>query len=167
MCHTPKSAASHLEEQSRSIDSYVHAIHSFQAFDVGNINFADPVAAAEYEEFTKFPFPTHGITDCAACHVDGKNNVPDQAKSLPGILSGTDVLTSTVRSISTLPPYVTGPAVRACGGCHRAVLINEDNGGALIVLNQHMRQGGYLVDGGKDPVATLYQAIDYIMALFK
>ena len=45
LCHTTKSGGSHLEMQSRSIDSYVHAIHSFQAFDIGDVNFADPVAA--------------------------------------------------------------------------------------------------------------------------
>jgi OmcA/MtrC family decaheme c-type cytochrome len=167
MCHTPKSGASTLEAQSRSIDSFVHAIHSFQAFDIGNINFADPVAALEYKEYTQFPFPTHGITNCAACHVTGANNVPDQSKSLPGILSGTDTVTSTVRNVGNLPTYITGPAVRACGGCHRAVLINEDKGGDLIVLNQHMKNGGYLIEGGNNPVNILYQAIDYIMALFK
>lgn len=166
MCHTPKTGAAHLEEQSRSIDSFVHAIHSFQAFDVGNINFADPVAALEYEEYTKFPFPTHGITNCEACHVTGKNNVPDQTKSLPGILSGTDVVTTTNRTIPVLPSYITGPAIRACGGCHRAVLINEDNAVGLITLNQHMKQGGYMVEAGKSPIDILYQAIDYIMTLF-
>ena len=31
MCHIVKSGASHLEMQSRSLDSYVHAIHSSQA----------------------------------------------------------------------------------------------------------------------------------------
>ena len=45
MCHITKSGGSHLEMQSRSIDSYVHAIHSFQAFDIGDIDFADPVAS--------------------------------------------------------------------------------------------------------------------------
>ncbi len=45
MCHIVKSGASHLEMQSRSIDSYVHAIHMSQQFDVGDIDFADPVQA--------------------------------------------------------------------------------------------------------------------------
>ncbi len=62
MCHITKSGASHLEMQSRSIDSYVHAIHSGQAFDIGNIDFSDPVAALHYNEHIEFPFPTHGIT---------------------------------------------------------------------------------------------------------
>lgn len=35
--------ASHLEMQSRSPDSYIHAIHSSQAFDVGDINFAKSI----------------------------------------------------------------------------------------------------------------------------
>ena len=39
LCHITKSGGSHLELQSRSIDSYVHAIHSSQAFDIGDIDF--------------------------------------------------------------------------------------------------------------------------------
>ena len=57
MCHITKSGGSHLEMQSRSIDSYVHAIHSFQAFDIGDIDFADPVEAMQYEHHIEFPYP--------------------------------------------------------------------------------------------------------------
>ena len=32
----------------------------------------------------------HGITNCESCHVQGTNEVPDQSKSLPGLLSGSD-----------------------------------------------------------------------------
>jgi hypothetical protein len=153
--------------QSRSIDSYIHAIHSFQGFDIGDVNFADPVEALHYEEHVTFPFPTHANTNCAACHVEGTNNVPDQSKSLPGILSGTDVLTGKERKIGELPSYVTGPASRACGGCHRAVLINEDAAGKLHLFNLHTTQGGYLVEAGEDASSTLQNVIDQIMALFK
>ena len=45
MCHITKSGGSHLEMQSRSIDSYAHAIHAIQAFDIGDIDFTDPVQA--------------------------------------------------------------------------------------------------------------------------
>ncbi len=41
ICHEVSSAGSHLELQSRSIDSYVHAVHSFQAFDPGDIDFGE------------------------------------------------------------------------------------------------------------------------------
>jgi OmcA/MtrC family decaheme c-type cytochrome len=167
MCHVTSSGASHLEVQSRSIDSYVHAIHSFQGFDVGDIDFADPVEALHYEEHVTFPFPTHANTDCAACHVEGTNNVPDQSKSLPGLLSGTDVLTGKDRAIGEVPSYVTGPASRACGGCHRAVLINEDKAGELVSFMQHTKQGGYLIEAGEDASGTLGSTIDEIMALFK
>jgi OmcA/MtrC family decaheme c-type cytochrome len=167
MCHITKSGGSHLELQSRSIDSYVHAIHSFQAFDIGDIDFANPVEALHYEEHTQFPFPTHASTNCAACHVDGTNNVPDQTKSLPGLLSGTDVLSGKDRAIGDVPSYVTGPASRACGGCHRAVLINEDKASELASFMQHTRQGGYLVEAGEDAGGTLSTVIDEIMALFK
>lgn len=167
MCHITKSGASHLEVQSRSIDSYVHAIHSFQGFDIGDVNFADPVQALHYEDHVKFPFPTHANTNCEACHVNGKYNVPDQSKSLPGILSATDVLTTTTRSITDIPSYVTGPGARACGGCHRAVLINEDKANDLVSFMQHTKQGGYLIEAGENPSSTLNGVIDEIMALFK
>jgi OmcA/MtrC family decaheme c-type cytochrome len=167
MCHIVKSGGSHLELQSRSIDSYIHAIHSFQGFDIGDINFADPLEALHYEEHVTFPFPTHANTDCAACHVAGTNNVPDQSRSLPGILSASDVVTGKERNIGEIPSYVTGPASRACGGCHRAELINEDKAGELLLFNQHIKQGGYLVEAGEDATGTLQTVIDEIMALFK
>jgi hypothetical protein len=167
MCHITKAGASHLEMESRSIDSYAHAIHSGQAFDIGDIDFADPVQAMEYQHHIEFPYPTHGITDCKSCHNEGTNNVPDQSKSLPGLLSASAEVNGWDRNIGTVPAAVTGPASRACGGCHRAELINEDAAGELAVFNQHVKNGGYLLDAGEDPVATLSTVIDEIMANFK
>ncbi|MDZ4230900.1 MAG: hypothetical protein U1B77_03685, partial [Dehalococcoidales bacterium] len=170
LCHTTKSGGSHLEVQSRSIDSYVHAIHSFQAFDIGDINFDDPVEALHYEEHITFPYPTHANTNCESCHVKGRYNVPDQSKSLPGILSGTDVVESLDREITDIPAQVTGPASRACGGCHRAVLINEDKANEFVSFLQHTRQGGYLIPDGTDGQNTssiLNTVIEKIMALFR
>jgi hypothetical protein len=167
MCHIVKSGASHLEMQSRSIDSYVHAIHSFQAFDVGDIDFADPVQAMEYTHHIEFPYPTHGSTNCESCHVAGTYNVPDQSKSLPGLLSASDSLTGRDRNIGDIPAMVTGPAERACGACHKAELINEDSAGGLAVLNLHLTQGGYMIEAGDDAGGTLNTVIEKVMALFK
>jgi OmcA/MtrC family decaheme c-type cytochrome len=168
MCHITKSGGSHLEMQSRSIDSYVHAIHSGQAFDIEDIDFADPVQALHYEHHIGFPYPTHGITDCESCHVEGAYNMADQSKSLPGLLSPSSPVTGWDRNIGEVPGYVTGPASRACGGCHRAELINEDAAGELISLNQHMKQGGYLIEvTEEDELTILGEVIDEIMALFK
>ena len=167
MCHITKSGGSHLEMQSRSIDSYIHAIHSGQAFDVADIDFADPVQAMHYEHHIEFPFPTHAATDCNACHVEGTNNVPDQSKSLPGLLSASDTLNGWDRKIGDVPSVVTGPASRACGGCHRAEMINEDAAGELISFNQHTKNGGYMIEAGDDPAGTLGTVIDSIMSLFK
>jgi len=170
MCHITKSGGSHLEMESRSIDSYVHAIHSFQDFDIGDIDFADPVQAMHYEHHIGFPYPTHGVTNCESCHVAGTNNVPDQSKSLPGLLSASDEVTGWDRKIGAIPSYITGPASRACGGCHRAELIKEDKAGALAVFNQHTKQGGYLIEAGadgQDPYDSLMQTIDETMATFK
>jgi OmcA/MtrC family decaheme c-type cytochrome len=167
MCHVTTSGGSHLELQSRSIDSYAHAIHSFQPFDVGDINFDDPVEALEFGHHIEFPYPTHGSTNCESCHVAGAYNVPDQAKSMPGLLSASDVLTGRDRNIGDVPSYVTGPATRACGGCHRAAALNEDSAGELAMLFRHWTDGGYMVEAGEDASGTLQSVIDEIMALFK
>ena len=167
MCHITKSGGSHLEMQSRSLDSYIHAIHASQAFDVGDINFADPVEALHYEHHVEFPYPTHGNTNCESCHVKGTYNVPDQAKSLPGLLSPSVTTNGWDRNMGEVPAYVTGPATRACGACHRAEHINEDSYGGLVAFNQHMVQGGYMIEAGETPGETLAKEFERIMEFFK
>jgi len=165
LCHVVKSGGSHLEMQSRSIDSYIHAIHSFQPFDIGDIDFADPVEAMHYEHHIHFPYPKHGSTDCESCHVAGAYEVPDQAKSLPGLLSASDAVEG--RNIGDVPSYVVGPAARACGACHKVEAINEDSAGELAVLYQHLTQGGYMIEAGEDASGTLKSVIDKVMEFFK
>jgi len=167
LCHITKSRGSHLEMQSRSLDSYVHAIHSGQAFDIGDINFADPVEALHYDHHIGFPYPTHGIQNCESCHNPGTYEVPDQSKSLPGAISASDSpLEGWDRNIGEVPLYITGPASRACGACHRAELINDDEASELVSFNQHTKNEGYLIEGGDDYKVTLGEVIDTIMALF-
>ncbi len=96
----------------------------------------------------------------------GTYDVPNPAESLPGLLSASAEVKGWNRNIGAVPSYVTGPATRVCGSCHRAALINEDNWGELNVLNQHFQQGGYLIDAGADPTATLQDVIDQTMAIF-
>jgi len=170
LCHVTTSGGSHLEMQSRSIDSYVHAIHSFQAFDIGDVNFLDPVEAVRYDLHIEHTYPNFTIQNCESCHVEGAFEVPDQSKSLPGLLSASDSIETWDRNIGNVPAYVTGPASRACGSCHRARLINEDKAGELVSFNQHTKQGGYLIEDGTDEMSIndiLMTVIDYIMALFK
>jgi hypothetical protein len=87
LCHNTKSGSSHLEMESRSIDSYAHAIHSFQALDIQGYDFTDPVETMYYELKVNSNFPTFGISNCESCHDKGMFNVPDRSKSLPGVLS--------------------------------------------------------------------------------
>jgi OmcA/MtrC family decaheme c-type cytochrome len=164
MCHITKSRGSHLEMQSRSIDSYVHAIHSFQAFDIGDVDFENDVLATKYGLHVEHTMPLFTIKNCEACHNEGTYNVPDQSKSLPGALSATDSVDD--RDIGDYPIYITGPASRACGGCHRADLINEDAASELASFMQHTNAGGYLIEGGDDYVETLGEVIEQIMAYF-
>jgi OmcA/MtrC family decaheme c-type cytochrome len=171
ICHEVSSAGSHLELQSRSIDSYVHAVHSFQAFDPGDIDFGNPEESVEYQHHINSEFPRFGILNCESCHGVGKTpNVPDQAKSMPGVLSGTDDVEG--RKIGSLPASVTGPAVRACGGCHRAQVINADDASGLAVLTQHWKTFGYSIDEqpgkpGGDTTSIWEATVAKIMGVFK
>ena len=65
-----------------------------------------------------------------------------------------------------MPAYVTGAGGRACAGCHRAELINEDDAGDLASLNSHVDTMGILVDNTA-PNSFLYGVIDKIMGYFK
>ncbi len=168
-CHVTLNGGYHLEMQSRSIDSYVHAIHSFQAFDMRDVNFADPVEAMRYDLHIEHVFPNFTIKNCESCHYEGVFDVPDQSRSMPGLLSGSDNVVTRDRKIRNVPGYVTGPASRACGSCHRAHLIKEDEAGKLVALNQHTKQGGYLIEEGANSEETrniLMRVIYYIMAIF-
>ena len=165
-CHVVSSGGSHLEMQSRSIDSYVHAVHSFQAFDIGDIDFENEVVATKYELHSEHVIPMFTIKNCEACHIEGTYEVPDQTKSLPGILSGSDEVTTKDRNIGDVPEYVAGPAARACGACHRANLIKEDEASKLASFYQHTKAGGYLIETGDDEATALSMVIDDIMAYF-
>jgi OmcA/MtrC family decaheme c-type cytochrome len=136
-CHTVREGGGHLEMQSRSIDSYVHAIHSFQAFDIKNVDFADAVQKMEYEHHTESTYPNFTIFNCESCHNAGTYNIPDQTKSMPGVLSASAVTKNWDRAVGTYPSYVTGPASRACGACHRADKINEDDAAGLASFFAH------------------------------
>ena len=163
-CHVGLSGGSHLELQSRSIDSYVHAVHSFQDFDIGDVDFEDPVESEAFGRHQNHVFPNFTIRNCQACHNEGTFNVPDQSKSMPGRLSAADDVTTANRNIGAIPGYVSGPATRACGACHRAQLIKADDAAGLAAFNQHTNAGGYLV---ADDDGVLEAVIDKIMGMFK
>jgi OmcA/MtrC family decaheme c-type cytochrome len=169
MCHIVKSGGSHLEMQSRSLDSYVHGIHSMQAFDVANIDFKDPVQALKYEEHVTMPYPTHEIGNCESCHAKGMYDVPSQSEALPAILSASAKNDTWDRKVGTLgiPSVVVGPATMVCGSCHRADAINEDKAGELAMLNKHWTANGYEVPAGDKPVDTWTNITNQVMSLFK
>jgi OmcA/MtrC family decaheme c-type cytochrome len=174
-CHTTTFPGSHLEMQSRSIDSYVHAIHSFQPFDIGDVDPADPVEVKRTEAHKKHKFPFFTALACEGCHVDDfvagevRYNVPDQFESMPGVSAASDTVAD--RSIGSIPEYVTGPASRSCGSCHRAVMINKDHAGTLASFNAHTETFGTYAenlvddDGSEDKV--LFGIIDKIMTWFE
>lgn len=170
MCHAATNDGSHMELQSRSIDSYVHAIHSFQAFDIGDVDFTDPVEAVKYELHTSHVLPTFSAKSCEACHNEGTYNVPSQTTSLSSLHSGTDEVAD--RNIGTIEAFVTGPASRACGGCHRAMLLNADDAAGLAAFQQHTQMGGYVIDDpdkidGGTGEAIWDKVVDTIASLFK
>jgi hypothetical protein len=147
--------------QSRSIDSYVHAIHSFQPFDIGDVDFTDNVEALHYEHHVESTYPNFTILNCESCHTAGSYNVPDQSKSMPSLHAGSDTVAD--RNIGSVPKYVTGPASRACGGCHRADLVNEDDAAGLAAFNQHTKTNGYLIE---ETGSVLDSVIETIMSIF-
>jgi hypothetical protein len=132
MCHVPTDGAGHYEMQSKSIDSYVHSIHSFQTEEEGY-------------------YPNFTVTNCESGHKAGTYNVPDQSKSLPGVLSAS--------TDGTVPEYVTGPASRACGSCHRATDIREDDASSLASLNAHVASFGYLLENAEGVFDTVVKTI--------
>lgn len=162
LCHITKSGGSHLEMQSRSIDSYVHAIHSFQAFDPADIDFNDAVEKTRYELHVEHVYPNFTIKNCQSCHTAGMFEVPDQSKSMPGLQSKADAW-NVDRNIGAVPAYITGPGSRACGGCHRAHAINEDDANKLAAFNQHTKVNGYLI---VDSTGMLDMVIETLMAMF-
>ena len=163
-CHTTTFPGSHIEMASRGIDSYIHAIHSFQPFDLDDVAAADdPVFDARNEQHINHTFPNFTIRNCEACHNPGTYNVPDQAKSMPGVLRASWDIAD--RNIGAVPENVTGPASRACGGCHRADLINPDLAGDLASFNAHTAAFGTLEENDDDDL-VLFGIIDKIMSMF-
>ena len=180
-CHNPTFPGSHLEMTSRSIDSYTHAIHTFQDFDTDDtFEEFDPVLATRYNQHINHVFPNFTIRNCEACHVDGTYNVPDQSQSLPGALSrsydvatwymfdedGLAVEDPAGRNIGTVAEAVTGPASRACGACHRSRLVNDDAAADLAALDGHTQVNGTYVPNDPDD-EVLFGVIDKIMSMFE
>jgi len=186
-CHNVTFPGSHVEMASRSIENYVHAIHSFQDFDPGDtFELFDPVLAKRYDQHIKHVFPNFTIRNCEACHLEGTYNVPDQSESMPGVMSRSDTVATwyemvdvvdniprTIavedpagRNIGTVAELVTGPASRSCGGCHRAAFIKADDAGGLVAFNAHTEAGGTLVENDADDT-ILFGIIDKIMSLFE
>jgi hypothetical protein len=107
--------------------------------------------------------------------------VPDQSKSMPSLLSKAYTMNgwftvdgdgvtheAATRDIGAVPGYVVGAGNRACGGCHRAELINEDAEGEIASLNAHVDQMGFLVDTTTDTTTQyLYGVMDKIMGYFE
>ena len=164
-CHVTTSPGSHLEMASRAIDSYVHAIHSFQPFDLDDVAAAnDPVFNARTQQHLQHTFPNFTIMNCEGCHIAGTYNVPDQSQSMPGVLSASWNIAD--RNIGTVAETVTGPASRACGGCHRADLINADLAGDLASFDAHTEAFGTHEENDEDDL-ILYGIIDKIMSMFE
>jgi len=164
MCHVTTNGGSHLEMQSRSITSYAHAVHSFQAFDTDETDFTDPVELERYKLHIHHAFPVFTAQACEACHTDGVYNVPDQSKSMPALLSAAYEW-NVERNIGSVPEVAVGPGFMACGGCHRAEMINHDDAVELASFYGHSAAMGYLIENGDDD-AEIYGLIEKFMEMF-
>jgi len=143
ICHVPSAAAGHYPQQSRSIDSYVHAIHE-----------GEPTFASYGSHTIEYPKST---ADCEACHDAGTYEVPDQTKSLGGLVSGSEGANTTANQ------FITGPAAVACGGCHRAYPVITGNASSLASFNSHTKAFGYRVAVSEMPYADV---LDLVFSLF-
>jgi hypothetical protein len=66
-----------------------------------------------------------------------------------------------------VPSYVTGPGSRACGSCHRAEMINQDDAGMLAAFDGHTDTNGYMLDASATNNTVWADAVTKIMSIFK
>lgn len=139
ICHVPSAAAGHYPQQSRSIDAYIHAIHEGQATfkSFGSLTI-------EYPKSTG---------DCEACHDAGTYEVPNQSKSLGGVISGSE------DANTTADQFISGPAAVACGGCHRAYPVITGNTSDLASFNAHTSTFGYRVALSDKPYSEVLKLV--------
>ena len=179
VCHNPTFDGGHMEMQSRSIDSYVHAIHAFQPLDEDDVyNGNDPVDEKRNAMHKTHTFPNFTSLSCEGCHVNdmSKYDVPDQAMSMPGVQSPSYSLDDpSDRLIGTVPEAVQGAASRSCGSCHRAELIKIDAAGDLAAFDAHTAAFGTFIENspkdedgdGLQEEPVLFGIVDKIMGLFQ
>jgi OmcA/MtrC family decaheme c-type cytochrome len=145
ICHNPSGASGHFAQQSKSFKDYVHLLHAGQP------------AAGETEGIA---YPGN-LRNCAACHDADKYAVPDQTKSLGGVVSGFyDATTGKLSGKNN----ITGPAAIACGGCHKAILFEEGGEDAVTAFNAHTKTMGYRVS---TDVLSFQDLIDSVFNLLK
>jgi OmcA/MtrC family decaheme c-type cytochrome len=145
ICHNPSGASGHFAQQSKSFKDYVHLLHAGQP-------------AAGETEGIEYP---GNLKNCAACHDADKYAVPDQTKSLGGVVSGFyDATTGKLSGKNN----ITGPAAIACGGCHKANLFEEGGDDAVTAFNAHTKTMGYRVSTG---VLSFQDLIDSVFNLLK
>lgn len=126
-CHNPASPAGHYYQQSRSLDSYIHAFHEGQGAPGG-------------EGMHEYPLSTG---NCVKCHTDiDAADIPNQVDDIGVYLSG-DELNPDRANRASENGVITGPAATACGSCHRAYMISH--GYDTTSINAHTGQFGYRV----------------------
>jgi len=107
---------------------------------------------------------TCSITTTQSCSVDA--DCPGVETCEGNIPSSIAIDNPAGRNIGTVASYVTGPASRACGGCHRGRLINDDAAADLASWNAHTQVNGTYVPNDSDD-EVLFGVIDKIMWSFE
>jgi OmcA/MtrC family decaheme c-type cytochrome len=164
LCHAVPSGAGYYEMQSRSIDSFVHAAHSMQYGGISSIDPTNAVSILRYNTHIEGNYPNFaGPLNCESCHNSATYDPSDESKSLPGLISASSGFKGNYpRTIGTFAQEITGPAARACGGCHRAMFLNEAEGSKLAAFVAHTNDFGSAV---MDPTALASTAayIQYLV----
>jgi hypothetical protein len=89
------------------------------------------------------------------------------ASHFPVIFANLEDFPDGQRNIQQVPSYITGPATRACGGCHRVNWVNEDNASELAAFYGHTATNGYLVETeSATHNVDVLAVIDEVMPMF-
>jgi OmcA/MtrC family decaheme c-type cytochrome len=157
LCHAVPTGTGYYEMQSRSIDSFIHAAHSMQYGNISKIDPTNAVSIVRYTTHIEGNYPNFaGPLNCESCHNPGTYDPSDESRSLPGLVSASSNFKGNYpRTIGTFAQEITGPAARACGGCHRAMFINEADGSKLAAFVAHTNDFGSSV---MDPTALVSTA---------
>jgi len=141
VCHIPSAGAHGIEQQSRSLDSFIHAVHEGQSYDGMTV--------------TEYP---NDVANCEKCHKEPDTDtvpytVPYAVPTAPSDLGAVLSAAGDGQPVEV----TTGPAANACGSCHRAYPITH--GWSTYKVNAHTSEYGYRVSTEVMPFTDVIETL--------